>query len=269
MSGRVHAVVEGLLSAPGVGAWRVRRFDAQFRAGHFVGAFRGVYPSYAAAAAAAPPAQPVGYDHDGPAGLYRERIDRVYPSDYAMMFWLGKILHAGATRVFDLGGHVGISYYAYQKYLQYPPTLSWEVLDVPAVAKAGRELAKQRDSAGFLTFVENTDSANDADVFFTAGCVQYMEPTLTTQIKALSRRPRWVLVNLLPLHETLEYWTLQSIDGAFCPYRVQRRAGFFEQMESLGYETLDRWENPEKGCAVKFEPRYDVNGYTGAVFRLR
>lgn len=86
----------------------MQRFEAAFAQGHYGGVFHGVYASAAEATAAAPASRPLGCDHDGPAAMYRDRLDRVFPSDYPMMLWLDRALRAGATRVFDLGGHVGL-----------------------------------------------------------------------------------------------------------------------------------------------------------------
>src|SRR3979409_2143779 len=114
MSKRLHEYLDRVLAAPGLLNWRESRFDAAFGRGEYGGACRGVYKTYQEAAEAVPGTLPLGYDHEAPAAMYRERIERVSPSDYPMMLWLEKAFADGATRVFDLGGHVGISYYAYQ-----------------------------------------------------------------------------------------------------------------------------------------------------------
>ncbi|MEO7363223.1 MAG: TIGR04325 family methyltransferase [Gemmatimonadaceae bacterium] len=269
MSNRVVQMVERALSLPGVSGWRQRHFDDGFRAGRFVGVCRGVYDTYEQAVNAAPESGPLGYDHEGPAAMYRDRIDRVFPSDYPMMLWLAKAFASGSARVLDLGGHVGISYYAFQPYVDYPAKLTWEVLDVPTVAKAGRELARSRDSRQSLGFVDSFDAAANVDVLFTAGCVQYLEQTLAEKLQTLAKRPEWVLVNLLPLHEERGFWTVQSIGEAFCPYRIERRAAFFEAIWAVGYDIVDSWENPEKSCIIMFDTAHTVRGYVGAAFRLR
>jgi len=186
-----------------------------------------------------------------------------------MLLWLGKAFADGATRVFDLGGHVGIAYYAYRRYLDYPAALSWQVHDVPAVMAAGRALAAERDTWKQLSFVEDAGAAADADVLFTSGCIQYLEQTLGERIAGLRQRPRWVLVNLLPLHASEDYWTLQSTGRALCPYRIQRRPDFLGEFERLGYEMLDLWENAEKRCTIAFDEAHSLDRYYGMAFRLR
>jgi hypothetical protein len=91
--------------------------------------------------------------------MYRDRVKQVFPNDYPMMVWLSNALDDGARKLFDLGGHVGISYYADQPFLRYPPELSWRVCDVPAVAQAGRRLAARRDQFHQLDFTERFEEA--------------------------------------------------------------------------------------------------------------
>ncbi|HEX3139893.1 MAG TPA: methyltransferase, TIGR04325 family [Rhizobacter sp.] len=253
---------------PGLAQWRQSRFNRSFEAGQAIGTCRGVFDTLAQAAAAAPTTRPLGYDNNDAAAMYRDRLSRVYPSDYAMMLWLQNAFADGVRSVFDLGGHIGLAYYAYQRVVAFPQDVSWQVNDVPAVLASGREEALVRDPSRRLTFNENFEAAADADLLFTAGCLQYLEESLAQRIAALPRRPRWVLVNLLPLHEQLSFWTVQSIGAAFCPYRIQQKAGFFSDMEKLGYRSLDTWENLDKSCWVAFRPEHTLDRYYGAAFRL-
>jgi putative methyltransferase (TIGR04325 family) len=265
---RLHEILDRALEAPLIARARMKRFDAEFAAGHYAGNCRGVFDTYAKSAAAAPRSLPLGYDNEKSAAMYRARLDRLYPGDYPMVLWLGKAFAAGARRVFDLGGHVGVGYYAYRRYLDYPAELRWQIHDVPAVIASGRELAEERDSWHQLEFSESFDEAANADVLFTSGCLQYLEQTLAERVSTLKRRPEWLLVNLLPLHATLDYWTVQSIGSAFCPYHIQKRAHFFDALQKLGYQSLDVWENAEKRCEVAFAHDHDLDRYYGAALRL-
>jgi len=269
MVGRAQRTLELMGIMFGVRQWRESRFDEAFAAGRYIGACRGVHPSYEQAAAAAPPTRPLGYDNEDAGEMYRDRIDRVFSSDYPMMLWLQKVFAAGARTVYDLGGHIGLAYYAYQRLVPFPQELSWTVHDVPAVMASGRREALTRDPSGRLKFSENTDAASDIDLLFTAGCLQYLQPTLADEIAKLQRKPGWLLVNLLPLHEQEAYWTVQSIGTAFCPYRIQRSATFFGELQALGYEVVDKWENPDKSCWVAFDPGHTLDRYYGAALRLR
>lgn len=255
-------------SLPGIGGLQRRRFDKAFEQGEYAGLCRGVFESAQAAAAQAPKSLPLGYDHDGPAAMYRERLKKIYASDYPMMHWLARAFADQSKTVFDLGGHVGVSYYAYQRYLDYPENLTWQVNDVPAVNTLGRELAQMLDERRAISFTDDFSGANGTDIVFTSGCLQYLEESLAQKIADLAHRPRWVLVNLLPLHKSKAFWTVQNIETAFCPYRIQQYASFFADMKAQGYELLDQWENPEKHCEIAFDPEHSLDQYYGAAFRL-
>src|SRR5436305_1048893 len=144
MQTRFHKMLDRVFEIPIVARQRISRFDADFRAGGYGGSCRGVFATYAECAAAAPESRPLGYDNDDAAAMYRDRLDKVYPGDYPMIHWLGRAFESGSRRVFDLGGHVGIAYYAYRRYLDYPASLSWQVHDVAAVMASGRRLAGER-----------------------------------------------------------------------------------------------------------------------------
>jgi putative methyltransferase (TIGR04325 family) len=264
-------MLDGALELPLIGGLRRKRFDAAFAAGRYAGRCRGVFDTYAECLAAVPTSMPTGYDNEAMSGMYRDRLARIYPGDYPALLWLGKAFADGATRVFDLGGHVGIGYYAYRRYIDYPAGLSWQVHDVPAVMEAGRALARERDAWNELGFVDAAgaaDAAAGSDVLFTSGCIQYLEETVAERIGKLARRPRWVIVNLLPLHESQAYWTVQSTGKAFCPYRIQKTDDFLSALGELGYRTMDLWENAEKRCNIVFAPQLSLDRYFGVALRL-
>lgn len=267
--GRLQRAVELIGRTPGLLHWRKSRFEKSFVAGRVAGCCHGVYGSFQEAAAAAPRTQPLGYDHDDGGAMYRDRLFRVYPSDYAMMFWVQKLVAGGARRIFDFGGHIGLSYYAYDRMQPLPADLSWQVCDLPAIVKAGREEARKLDPSGRLGFTDDFSGAAEADVLFTAGCVQFIEPKLSDKVAGLGRKPKWILVNLLPLSDQPEYWTVMSIGTAFCPYRIQNTQSFLDEFARLGYEVQDRWENLDKDCWVAFEPGYSLDRYHGVALRLK
>jgi len=268
MSGAAQLWLERIVGLPGFLQLRKIRFDRAFDAGRAVGCCRGLFATYGDAAVAAPKSRPLGYNHADAANMYRDRLSRVYPSDYPMMLWLQKAFAAGARDIFDLGGHIGLKYYAYRRLVEFPDDLSWRVYDVPAVLAKGRQEALKLDHARRLTFTDRGETAAEADVLFTAGCLQYLEETLAQRVASLRQRPRWLLVNVVPLHERFSFWTVQCIGTAFCPYRIQRMQTFFSELEQLGYRVLDIWENPDTECWIAFEPKYSLDHYSGAALRL-
>lgn len=229
--------------------------------------FRGVYASFDEAQRSAPSSKPVGYDNPGPAAMYRHILERMELSDYPVLFWLDRALR-GARRLFDLGGHVGLRYYGFRSRLAFPDDFVWQVMDVPAVVKAGRELAAER-GAKQLAFTERREELEGADILYTTGALQYLDEPLHEILARLRRRPPHVLVNQTPMHDAPACYTLQSIGTAFCPYRIEDRGALISGMEALGYERVDGWTCPEKILAIPFHPDRSVRGYDGLYFRAR
>jgi putative methyltransferase (TIGR04325 family) len=245
------------------------RYERQFATADKAHQFRGVYDSFEAAMRAAPGSKPLGYDHPGPAAMYRNNLETVFLSDYPVLFWLARILGAGlgvgTRRLFDLGGHVGMRFYGFRTRLALPDALVWQVMDVPAVVQAGRELAIER-GAGNLAFTDRRDELAGADVLLAAGSLQYLEKPLHDILAPIAGRPPHVILHQLPMHDGAAYYTLQSIGQAFCPYRVEDRRGLVAGMAALGYELRDAWHTPDKLCPIPFHPERSVRGYEGMYF---
>ena len=198
--------------------------------------------------------------------MYLNRTRRVFPSDYPMLFWLNKCLVAGHTRVADLGGHIGVSYYSYAKYLDFPEALRWQVHDVPAVVQRGRQVAQERHCNGSLEFVDSFKECDGAEVLIASGSLQYLPESLPDLLAGLLSPPMHLLLNLVPLHASRSYVTLQSIGTAFCPYRIGSINAFVNQLELVGYTRVDQWENPEKSCVIPFYKTHSLDKYYGFYF---
>ena len=58
--------------------------------------------------------KPLGFNCPEYTREFGDRLTRIFSFDYPVLFWLKGILAEGC-RVFDLGGHVGLQYYAFSK----------------------------------------------------------------------------------------------------------------------------------------------------------
>jgi putative methyltransferase (TIGR04325 family) len=267
MSAKPAAVIPAETSWPLLRGLQRKRYEKAFAENRDANLFRGVFPSFEAAQASAPKSLPLGYDNPASAEMYMDRTRKVYASDYPILFWLDRLFREGVTSVFDLGGHIGVSYYAYRRFLTYPKTLRWVVHDVPAVVRHGRELAPKMDRDGYLGFSDGFEGADGFDVLFASGSVQYLPETLATRLARLKQAPRHILLNLLPVHERETYFTLQSVGTAFCPYRIASAESALADYQALGYTLVDTWENPEKSCLIPFHPEHSLDRYFGFYFR--
>ncbi len=230
-------------------------------------AYYGVYPSYEQALADVPAGSSGTYDNDAAAALYRNRLDKIRVSEYPVVYWLSQLLPGGVRQVFDLGGHIGVSYYALARYLDYPSDLRWIIHDVPAVMQAGREWALEHDPPRRLEFAATAESASGRDLLFTSGALQYLDYTLPELLARLQQPPRHVLVNMVPMHPSRSFFTLQNLGVATCPYRIAAVPEFIEAMRQLGYEVVDRWESFERQLRIPFTEGMAIDRYYGFYFR--
>lgn len=265
---RVHVGIDSLAGLPPLIGVRKLLFDLRFRAAPGRGLCRGVYDSFEEAARAAPPTRPQGYDHPAAAQMYDDRRRRVHTTDYPPLFWLARVLaEESCNTIVDFGGHHGLSYYAYSRYLNFPEALRWVVSDVPAVVARGRTLAITEDKRRKLSFVDALSQAPAADVFFANGSIQYLAEPLVTLLRQMPAFPRHVLLNMLPVHASRDYFTVQEIGTAFCPYHVRSEPLLMSEMQLAGYECIDKWENPNKRCTIEFDRAHSVGPYCGYYFR--
>jgi putative methyltransferase (TIGR04325 family) len=226
--------------------------------------FRGVYATFAEAEATIPPGQLVGYDHAELAGLYRHRMEKANQSDYAVLFWLSKILDARSF-VFDFGGHVGVSYHGWRRYLNYPRGMRWLVYDMPAIVKVGAELAAERPSDG-LEFTSDVAAARGCTVVMAAGSMQYVDASLTEVLAQVGSLPRHLILNKLPVYDGETFVTVQSTGRAFHAYRIYNRAALVTEAATLGYRVVDDWVNREQHCEIPFTRGRDIDAYSGYYF---
>lgn len=261
---RTVTTLARLLDLAPVRALRRARFNARFATPSGGGACRGRFTSFAEALRSAPPSRAIGYDSAPAAGMYRDRLDHVFAADYPLLYWMQRVGRS-TDQLIDFGGHVGVSHYAFGRYLGASMPARWTVCDVPAVVAAGTTLARER-GARALAFVSQLAEAGAADVFLAAGSLQYLEPDCAALLGELPTLPRVVLVNKLPTHPTHSFVTLQHIGVGYCPYRITARSALAALLLPLGYALQDEWTNPDLTCIVPFEDDAGPITYRGYCF---
>lgn len=271
IAGNFRRIVKEIAELPGLRTFARPLYRRVFRRPYgSSNTYYGVYETYAQAKAAADALRslPSTYDTEAAGRMYRGRIEVLTVSDYPLAYWLWRLFEQGQRRVFDLGGHIGVSYYGFQRYIDYPVDMRWLVHDVPSVMEAGRGWAVEHDPARRLAFADAREDADGQDLLLSAGALQYLDYTLPELLRRLSQPPRHVLVNLTPMHPDRSYFTLQNLGIAICPYRIMARPAFIQEMEALGYRIHDRWESPERTVRIPFAPAYGVDRYYGFYFLL-
>ncbi len=228
--------------------------------------FFRTFATLAEAEAALPLALPTNFDTTAAATLYRDRLDHIESHDYPALFWL-KPLVKSARRVFDLGGHVGISHYAYERYLGPLWHLDWLVCDLPAVVEMGRELAAARGRRG-LHFTTESRDASGADMLLASDVLPYMKPGyLPWLLATLSAPPKHVLLNVVPTTNGESFFTLHHIHTGICTYAVFNEQELVQGIVRAGYELVDSWSVPEKQLHIPGHPERGLDAYRGFYFR--
>lgn len=221
----------------------------------------GIFETYDAAAAAIPGNRMAGWDHDEAATIWRDKIDSVRASTYPVLFWLTQLMRAD-SRVTDVGGSIGLTYYAYRRFAEPPRNLRWLIVEVPHIVAEGRRIAS-REGADSLVFDTAIHSAGEYDILLAAGALQYMPRSLPGLLEDSPSRPRYILLNKVPLTRTKAFWTLHNFGPAVTPYHVFNETAFLEYFEGHGYAIRDRWDVPDISCDIPFHPERTVESLTG------
>lgn len=237
-----------------------RRFDS---ATGKVRIFHGIYPDFAAALRDIPAGTLEG--HDNEASVLRLADARLHVPlfDYPVMFWLQKLL-PGCRLLFDLGGGVGISYFGYRKYLQYPPGMTWLVAELPAAVALGAKIAGE-EAAESLRFTTALDELPGADILLLAGVLQLIEKPFE-MLRSVASLPPHLLINKTPLYDMPAAVTLHNTGAAMCAYHLFNRTQFVSECQALGYELVDAWATPELSANIPHFPDHRVRAYSGFYF---
>ncbi|NJM72937.1 MAG: methyltransferase, TIGR04325 family [Scytonema sp. RU_4_4] len=240
------------------------------------GCFCGVFQTFEEATQSAPQTKSMGYDNAELAQEYQQMLEDnnwensgyvIGSYDYPVIFWLNSIFHHNQGKtIFDFGGNVGIHFYSYAKYIEYPKDLKWTVCDVPAIVNSGRNLANKRSTQS-LEFTLNFKDVNGKEIFISSGAIQYVEKLANTL--SLYEKPKHLLLNRLPLYNGNQYVTLQNGGKVFYPQYVFNKTEFIEQFSRIGYELIDIWEDRVDSCIIPFHPDKSVPFYHGLYLKLK
>lgn len=233
-------------------------------AAHRGGTYRGLYRNFEEATRDVPRIKPVGYDHAELATWYRSKLDGISDDDYPALYWLSQAFR-DARSVFEVGGHVGVAYHGFIRYMEFPAELQWQILEVPAIAEAGRRLAAELKRTN-LRFITSHGESRGADVFFAAGSLQYIEsPTVPEILAGFETKPTHIIINKTPVWEGESFVTLQSIGFSCCPYLIRNRDEFIREIADQGYQLRDSWKK-RRSLAVRFRPQRRLEHYSGFYF---
>jgi len=228
--------------------------------------FHGIYPDFPAALRDIPAGRLEGHDSEAAALRLADARLRIYPFDYPVMFWLQKLLPP-CRLLFDLGGGVGISYFGYRKFLDYPADMIWLVNELPEVAALGVRIAREEGGDG-LRFTTSLEELPSADILLAAGSLQLIEHPFEL-LRSVASLPRHLLISKVPVGNMPAAVTLHNMGPALCAYNLFNRAQFVAGFQSLGYELVDEWATPDLSARIPYFPEYSLRSYTGFYWRRR
>jgi putative methyltransferase (TIGR04325 family) len=263
----MHRAIDGVRDSPLLRPLRRAALDRQFANNTESNLFHGIFDSFEAAAASAPATRPLGYDNADSAAMYQRRLG-LDQYDYPALFWIERAVNEGMTRIADLGGSVGIKYYAFGKFIRFPERLVWRVIDVPAVVEHGRAFAVSHSAGESLEFSDSLADIDGMDVLFASGALQYIPEVLPEILARLAHKPRRIVVNTTPIHPHRSFVTLNSIGTAYCPYRVQSYGDFAGGVRACGYQLRDQWSNTGKRLRLPLDKECSLDDYSGFCFDL-
>ena len=229
--------------------------------------FYGVHDTWQAAQSAAEGFGRAGYDNTESAAIYDYRL-RIDQHDYPSLYWLTRSWHDGLRSVFDIGGAIGIKYIAFRDAHKAFRDVTWRVCDVTAMAVHGEELARERGDVGRLTFTSRYEDGEGFDILFASGVLQYLPEAIGDIVARYARRPRRILINTAAIHPEFDFFTVNSIGTAFCPYRVQTQATVTRGLANLGYRLRETWINPDKLLQIPGDAAHSLRHYSGYCFDL-
>ncbi|MBW4615109.1 MAG: methyltransferase, TIGR04325 family [Desmonostoc vinosum HA7617-LM4] len=251
------------------------KYERRF-AGECYGCFRGVFNTFEQAIQSAPKTKTIGYDNNDLAQEYQEMLESenweqsqhlINSYDYPVLFWLNSIFTTNlVNHIFDLGGNVGIHFYAYKKHLNCQE-ITWTICDLSEIIKVGKKIAEKRQQKD-LFFTTSFAEANNKNILLASGSVQYVNH-FSQQIEKLLVKPVHILVNRLPIYDGKQFVTLQNGGKVFYPQYVFNRSDFIESFNEIGYELIDIWQDRLGSCMIPFYPENSVPFYHGMYFKLR
>ena len=194
------------------------------------------------------------------------RPSRVQFGDYPILYWLREAFADGRS-VLEIGGHLGEAYYGFSTVVKYPDDLTWTVMDVPSIAKAGTELAVNEKRTN-IRFISTLETTRGADIVLSTGTLQYLETDLSDAVARMQTRPKHILINFIPVYDGPSFVTIQNIGTAYCAYRVFNRKEFVQSTEALGFSLVDSWKKP-RAFDIPSHPERSFKHYAGFYFRDR
>ena len=261
----IREFLEGPLARPALMRWRRK----QFLSAEGATCYFGVFPSFEQARRSLPVSS--AFDTEALTEEYVSvRTRKVFAYDYPVLWWLARAFKNSNLNVLDIGGSVGVHFYAYQKFLELPKGLLWTIAELPAVARIGKRLAQERQAKAlvFKTDLHDAVTCSDADIWMAAGSLQYLEhPSVPDLLHRSRKLPEHILLNKLPLYGGATFVTTQNLGcRCFSPVHVFNRNEFIDSIVSEGFQLKDEWPVHERAMYLPGFSQRSFPSFSGLYF---
>ncbi|MEX0285290.1 MAG: methyltransferase, TIGR04325 family [Paracoccaceae bacterium] len=230
--------------------------------------FTGAFPDREAALASLPPHARQAYDQDVVVDVSRERMQRVEPWDYPVLYWMQRCLGEGRLSLLDAGGHVGTKFTAFSEHLPMN-RLDWNVWDLPAILRAGRAGQAEGTVPAALRFVDTPAAPGPVDLLLASGLLQFFDRPLAQLIAEMAELPAWIILNKVAVRDGDTVVTLEQVGPAQIPYQIRGEADWLSELESLPYRLVDSWDNPTLRHRIGTHPWLGESRSKGYVLQRR
>jgi putative methyltransferase (TIGR04325 family) len=206
------------------------------------------------------------HSHPGAIDLHIGFAEKARPSDYPVLYHLGRLLPE-VRRVVDVGGNAGNCFYCYAKYLTLSSDFSWNVFDIDAAVIAGRALAAARGESR-LHFWSDLKECGSGDLVLISGALHYLEQMPPELLAGWASKPKHVLVNRCPVTHGEPIYGIQDAGAWMTSAKVLSRKELLRAMAEAGYGLVDEWPVLELKLEFPLRPQNSVGAYSGFLFTL-
>lgn len=170
----------------------------------------------------------------------------------------------GRLRVVDFGGGAGTGFIQLRGAIPSEVAIQYEVIDLPAVCAAARQLFADDGRVTFLTQVPT--AAAPPDVVYANGVIQYVDDYRGTLRMLAGLRAEYLLLSRTAIWPGARFATQQiNLDGHVLPHWFLNEREVFEFLHDLGYTPLvDQLRPPHQ---VDLPPSHHVDRLRDVLFR--
>ena len=140
----------------------------------------------------------------------------------------------GGVKILDFGGGIGFAYYQVAQSLPSRKNFEYHIVEMEAVAKAGRDFFKDEPNIFFSDSLPEGDELT-FDLVYLGSSLQYIERWETMLIQLCGYKPRYVLFTDLLAGDIPTFATAQIYYGSKIPAWFFNVGEITDSMERLGY----------------------------------